>query len=189
MIAEIFLDGRKFTYELEYKKVKNINLRIRADGSIYVSASKRVSRKFIENFILSKKDFILNAVEAAKKRSFLPLKAYLSEEELRSVIKEQCKLIYPYYENLGIPFPEIRFRKMVSRWGSCHPIKKILTFNTALMYAPPECVEYVIWHEFTHFIEPNHSKNFYRELSKVCPDWKKLRNTLREINIRGDKNG
>ena len=184
MIKEIFPDGRKFTYELEYKRVKNINLRIRADGSIYVSANKRVSQKVIEDFILSKKDFILNAVESAKKRCITPLKTYLSEDELRSVIREQCNLIYPYYKNLGIPFPEIRFRKMVSRWGSCHPTKKVLTFNTALMYAPPECVEYVIWHEFTHFIEPNHSKNFYAELSKVCPYWKDLRKVLKEINIR-----
>lgn len=184
MIKEIFLDEKKFTYELEYKRVKNINLRIRSDGSIYISASKRVSQKFIESFIFSKKDFILKAIESSKKRSSAPLKAYISEEELRSVIKEQCKLIYPYYKALGIPFPEIRFRKMVSRWGSCHPTKKVLTFNTALMYAPPECVEYVIWHEFTHFIEPNHSKNFYAELSKVCSDWKESRKILKGISIR-----
>lgn len=186
MIKTIFLQKKEFEYELEYKKVRNINLRIRSDGSIYVSANKRVSQKFIEDFLLSKETFILNAVESAKNRSFAPLKVYLSEEELRSVIKEQCKLIYPYYKKLGIPFPEIRFRRMVSRWGSCHPIKKVLTFNTALMYAPPECVEYVIWHEFTHFIVPNHSKNFYLELSKVCPDWKSSRKALQKINIRGD---
>ncbi len=186
MIKAIFLNDKKFTYELEYKRVKNINLRIRADGSIYVSANKRVSQKFIEAFLLSKESFILNSVETAKSRSSAPTKRHFAEEELCSFIEEFCKAIYPYYKNRDIPFPEIKFRKMVSRWGSCHPIKKILTFNTALMYAPRRCVEYVIWHEFTHFIVPNHSKSFYAELSKVCPEWKQLRKNLKEINIRGE---
>ena len=53
MIKTVFLNFEKLEYELEYKKVKNINLRIRSDGSIYVSANKYVSQKRIEEFILS----------------------------------------------------------------------------------------------------------------------------------------
>ena len=42
MERKLVLDGRILTYELERKQVKNINLRIRPDGSIYVSAPRRM---------------------------------------------------------------------------------------------------------------------------------------------------
>ena len=59
----------------------------------------------------------------------------------------------------------------------------ILKFNTNLMYAPRECIEYVVFHEFTHFIEANHSARFYSELEKVCPEWKERRKILKNIRI------
>ena len=73
---------------------------------------------------------------------------------------------------------------MVSRWGSCNPTKGILTFNINLMYAPFECIEYVVLHEFTHFLQPNHSAKFYYELEKVFPNWRDCRKKLKEINIK-----
>ena len=50
MIKTINLNGREISYDLEYKNVKNINLRIKADQSIYMSANHRVSDKIIEEF-------------------------------------------------------------------------------------------------------------------------------------------
>lgn len=183
MTKTILLSGKELQYELDYKRVKNINLRIRTNGTVYVSANRRVPLKIIEDFLTSKESFILKALENIKKREAHSLRRYFSENELCETITNICKTIYPYYKSFNIPFPEIRFRKMISRWGSCHPVKKVLTFNTALMYAPHHCVEYVVWHEFTHFLHPNHSKAFYTELSKVFPDWKESRRILKEINI------
>ncbi len=54
---------RLIEYSLVRKKVKNVNLRIKPDGSIYVSANERVSLKFIEDFLYAKSDFILKALE------------------------------------------------------------------------------------------------------------------------------
>ena len=51
------------------------------------------------------------------------------------------------------------------------------------MFAPLECIEYVVLHEFTHFLVANHSKEFYDELSRVCPDYKELKNKLNDIKI------
>lgn len=63
MINEIDLNGRAVLYELTRKKVKNINLRVRRDGSVAVSAGKRVSLDEIEGFMRSKADAILRALE------------------------------------------------------------------------------------------------------------------------------
>ena len=51
MERKLVLDGRMLTYELERKQVKNINLRIRPDGSIYVSAPRRMPESMIEAFV------------------------------------------------------------------------------------------------------------------------------------------
>lgn len=178
------LHGRIIKYNLTYKKVKNINLRIKPNGTIQVSANKRVSEKIINSFLVSKADFILNALERYKNFADVPQKQYFSAEEIKEVILDLCKKYYPYFGDKGIKYPQIKFRKMISRWGSCNPEKAVITFNINLMYAPPECIEYVIIHEFTHFLQANHSEKFYAELEKVCWDWKKHRKTLKEIYLK-----
>ena len=182
MNREIILGDRTIKYDLEYKKVKNINLRIKSDCSVCVSANKRVTIKAIDDFVLSKADFILRALEKYKNMPVKEQKQYYTEDELKELILALCNNVYPYYEKQGIKHPEIKFRKMVSRWGSCHTKKGILTFSTNLMYAPAECIEYVVWHEFTHFLQPNHSTRFYDELAKVYPNWKECRKKLKEIS-------
>lgn len=180
----LYIGNKTIYYDITYKKVKNINLRVNSDGRVSVSANKRVSEKVINDFVSSKADFILRALESYEQKKIKPQIQYFTEEELKTLVLETCQKVYPYYEVRGIKYPQIKFRKMVSRWGSCHSVKGIVTFNTNLMYTPRECVEYVVWHEFTHFLQPNHSKMFYYELEKVCPDWKRCRMLLRETTIR-----
>jgi len=183
MKKEIIYEGRKIEYNLQYKNVKNINLRVKSGGIVNVSASKRVSQDTIDNFVKSNAKRILKAIEAFCQTENKEKHKYFDEAELKEHIISICEKVYPYFERKGIKYPKIRFKKMVSQWGNCYPKKEILTFNINLMYAPLECVEYVVLHEFTHFLQANHSKKFYEELEKVCPDWKDCRKKLRNIPI------
>ena len=183
MKKTVNLKGKTIEYTLQYKNVKNINIRIKPCGEIHVSANKKVSQKFIEEFIILKADFILKALERYENTKKQSQQQYFTEEEIKEVIHFLCKKVYPYFENKGIKYPQIKFRKMVSRWGSCNFIKGILTFNINLMYAPVECIEYVVLHEFTHFLQDNHSNKFYEELERVCPKWKECRRKLKDIYI------
>ena len=184
MIREIIFKDNIIQYNLQYKNVKNINMRIKPDGSINVSANKGVPLTVIDDFALSKADSIIQALEKYKNMPVTEQIQYYTEDEVKELIILLCNKAYPYYETRGIRYPEIKFRKMVSRWGSCHTKKGILTFSTNLMYAPMECIEYVVWHEFTHFLQPNHSSKFYDELAKVYPNWNECRKKLKDINIR-----
>ena len=149
-----------------------------------VSASKRVTVAEIERFMKSKAEFILGAIDRFENAPIKKRVQYFDEGEIKDVITDICKKVYPCFKSRGIRFPVIKFRKMVSRWGSCNYVKGIVTFNTALMYAPYECIEYVVYHEFCHFLEANHSKKFYDELEKVCPRHKEYRKILKGISIR-----
>ena len=183
MVKEIQLKEKILTYDLQYKDVKNINLRIKPDGVIHVSANRRVPQQVIDDFITSKADFILKALAQSVDRMNFPQKQYFSEHEICNVIIALCEKMYPYFKKLGVRYPAIKFRRMASQWGNCHTAKGILTFNINLMYAPMECIEYVVAHEFTHFLVPNHSEKFYEALSKIMPDWKLRRKQLKEIII------
>ena len=63
MKETIGLQGRLVTYELTRKAVKNINIRVRADGSVGVSAGHRVPKEEIEEILQRRADFLLNALD------------------------------------------------------------------------------------------------------------------------------
>ena len=110
------------------------------------------------------------------------LKKRVLETWLRKKCKDEitaiCKKVYPQVKKYGVAFPEIQLREMVSRWGSCSPKKGFVTFNTALIAMPVSCIEYVVTHEFTHFLYPNHSKKFYQQLATFMPDWEERKKRL-----------
>lgn len=55
--------GDIIEYTLVRKKVKNVNMRVKADGSVSVSAPNRVPAKFLDDFVRSRYDFIKSSVE------------------------------------------------------------------------------------------------------------------------------
>ena len=158
MIREVEYNGQIIKYELIRKRVKNINLRVRTDGTVTVSANQRVSMKYIDSFVLSKAEFVIKAVESCKNRI-----------ETKSEYK--------------IDRPRIKFRKMKSRWGSCNFVKCVITLNTNLIYCTEEMIYYVIVHEFSHLVVPNHSKDFYKVVERFCPDYKRIRKAMGDVII------
>ncbi len=223
--------GRRLEYRLTRKSVKNINLRIKPDGSIHISAHPRVPLAFIEDMIQNKQDFIFRALERfeeqrqhaaeagelklqnaddlereqGSQRNQEPDKGKLDRQvsdrekpdrqELgsrfltkyppayqRQVFEALCEEIYLRFRRQGyqVPYPTLKIRYMTSRWGSCQPQKGIITLNSLLMEKTPRCMEYVVVHEFAHFIQPNHSRAFYQVVEEFLPDWKERKKELNE---------
>jgi len=236
MIKTIILNGMSVQYDLQRKKVKNINLRIKSDQSIFVSANDSIPLDIIEDFLSSKADYILNALSRyAEMAKYAPKpKQYISGESFQilghdrrlkviqgnksivnsdesyitltvkspddyelkkrlmdkwikqlcmEIVSMLCEAVYPKFQKYGVGFPQIRLRNMVSRWGSCQPKRGILTFNISLIEAPISCIEYVVVHEFTHFLQPNHSRKFYTQLAMFMPDWKERKKILEKSHM------
>lgn len=227
----ISVNGNPLEYTLERKQVKNINLRVRKDGSVYASAHPSVPAERVDAFVRSMEMRIRNAQSRFRERQQRkpePMDYVTGEKitilgqpivlELRSGPKEQAyidgaQLIlemkepgdtaraqrllngfldrrcadvfgemveksYPRFQRMGVPMPELRIRTMRSRWGSCMPGKGVITLNRQLLAAPPECIEYVVIHEFCHFLHPHHSRQFYGLLESLLPDWKERKRIL-----------
>lgn len=79
MQRTIILNGQEVTYTLNIKKVKRLNLRVKNDGSVVVSANASCSVPTIEKFISDHADFVLNAI---KKYSSIPLFNYNDGDQL-----------------------------------------------------------------------------------------------------------
>ena len=63
MLRTVEADGNAISYTLERKPVKNINLRIRPDNCVYVSAPKDVVAKMVDAFVVEKSAYILRALK------------------------------------------------------------------------------------------------------------------------------
>ena len=96
-------------------------------------------------------------------------------------IEKVAQQVYDEFRQAGytVPSPTLRLRYMTSRWGSCMPVKKVITMNTRLLLGPTEFAHYVMVHEFAHFIEANHSSRFYKVMSDVLPNWQQVKVKMR----------
>ena len=79
-----------------------------------------------------------------------------------------------------IPYPTLTIRKMTTRWGVCNTRDKRVTLNLDLMKKPIYCLDYVIVHELSHLIHPNHSSDFWALVEENCPEYKKIKKILKE---------
>ena len=183
MKREVFYKDKKIEYILERKKVKNINLRIKPDLSVYVSANKRISVKYIDSFVLKKADFILNAIDKFKNNT-VSLEPKYSNDEFIEYINSEFLRVYDLFKKYEILKPVLKLRKMKSRWGSCNFVKGIITLNTNLIYCTKEQISYVIVHEFSHLLVHNHSKDFYNVVEIYVPEYKRIRKEMNKINLR-----
>ncbi|MBP7229075.1 MAG: M48 family metallopeptidase [Moraxellaceae bacterium] len=100
--------------------------------------------------------------------------------EARRVFPLRLAFCHEAMKSLRIPFPELKIRKMRSRWGSCTR-KAVVTLNLELIRMPPDSIDYVITHELCHLVEFNHSSRFYQVQSQFMPDWKERKQKLEEL--------
>lgn len=82
--------------------------------------------------------------------------------------------------HFGFPLSGVRIRDQATRWGSYSKRTNTIQLNFRLLFAPDDVLDYVIVHELAHIKELNHSKDFWRLVGGVVPDYKAKRKWLRE---------
>ena len=84
-----------------------------------------------------------------------------------------------YKLQLGVDYNQIRFKEQKSRWGSCSK-KCNLNFNWKLVMAPPDVIDYVVAHELCHLRHMNHSRDFWRCVEALIPNYRESRLWLKK---------
>ena len=97
-------------------------------------------------------------------------------EQARAVISERVKL---YAARHGFTYRKIRITSARTRWGSCSSMGN-LNFTWRLVMAPPEVIDYVVVHELAHLRVNNHSKEFWKQVEGIMPDYRQRLKWLKE---------
>lgn len=202
------LNNIEYQVEIIRKNNKNTYLRVK-DNKVVITTNYLTTVKTIEKLIKSNSEFINNALTRQKEkeennsfklfgkeydvvygfpRTEIDNNKIYSKDE-KTLNKFLSKYIYEIYEEKlnywynifeeNIPIPNLKIRKMTSRWGVCNIKNKNITLNLELSKYNIAALNYVIVHELSHLIHPNHSKEFWLLVSKYYPNYKDIRKYLK----------
>lgn len=158
--AKVFEEGESFYYLGEEYKLKLI---------INSNFKKATVKLGGENLVIT----VPNNFEVEKIKNTLKL-WYVDQFKL--VIEERVK---HYSAIIGVYPQRITIREQKTRWGSCSARGNI-NLNWKLIMASMEVLDYVVIHELCHMKEMNHSKEFWKLVENVYPQYKKCRVWLKE---------
>ena len=71
-------------------------------------------------------------------------------------------------EQAGLSYTRLTIRAQRTRWASCTR-SGAMSFNWRLLLAPPEVLDYVVWHEVCHLQVLDHSPRFWALLERLVP--------------------
>ena len=83
-----------------------------------------------------------------------------------------------YQAKMDVEPKAVRVIELKHRWASCSPGGN-LNFHWKCMMAPLTILDYIVVHELSHLIYPNHTKAFWNEVDKVMPDFQERKEWLR----------
>lgn len=201
-------NNKEYQIEVIRKNNKNTYLRVK-DNKIVVTTNYLTSNRTISKLITSNKEFIDRAltksISKSEDTSFKLFgreydiiygfkdtevdnnKIYTKDEKslnkylslyITNIYSERLDYWYNIFEE-DIPVPNLKIRKMTSRWGVCNIKNHNVTLNSELSKYDIKALDYVIVHELSHFIHHNHSKDFWLLVGKYYPKYKEVKKYLR----------
>ncbi len=106
------------------------------------------------------------------------IRAYF--EKTRGWLLGEC--LYEYARRFSRQPSSLSLCDFKARWGSCDAAGNI-KLNWRLMMLPPNLRDYVLIHELAHLKEMNHSAAFWKEVQKLCPDYRERRKALKDYSF------
>ena len=165
------------------KRARRVSISVRSDR-VRVAVPKGVSFKQAEKFVLSKTDWIkkhLQKLEYLKNNYQTPTHAQSLINRNTAKAALICKL-ETLARKHGFTYNRVFVKNQRTLWGSCSA-KNNINLNYKLVVLPDALQEYVILHELVHLKIKNHSKNFWNELARYCPDYKERKRELKKYRL------
>lgn len=162
-------------YILYRKNIKNMYIRISRDRKVKVSANRYVSLERIEYFILMNE----NKITAQLERLSRVVPPDADKDKCLRLFEEISMKYYPLFrEHVGDTPPQIKVKDLTATWGICHIKDNYISLSSRLYAKSREAVEYVVLHEYAHFVHRGHQKDFYALIESIMPDYKKRKALL-----------
>ncbi len=171
-------------YIIQKSRRRTISIHVSDDKKVIVKIPFGTPAFIAEKFVREKKAWIQKKLEKIENQMKLADSlGTLTEDDIRQ-IKKKAKVLLPervehYAKIAGISYKRVFIRLQKSRWGSCSADGN-LNFNCLLVLMPQEILDSVVVHELCHRRHMNHSKEFYDEVLRIFPDYKKCDRWLKE---------
>lgn len=203
-ILTLNVDGLEIPVEVTRKRVKNLNLRVRSDGTVTLSIPLRTPHAYAQAFLDRKAAWIAERVRRSAEQEALktpdgeapgyiplwgapvPREAALGEHiGIDDLYRAEVTRVLPdvaarIEQIIGVHAARWRVRTMKTRWGSCTPKTGAIRINARLAAYPPECLEFVVAHELVHLLEPSHNARFHALLDEFCPNNRSIAQRLKQ---------
>lgn len=188
------LQAGSIPVEVERKRVRRLNLRVRADGSAHLSVPWRCPLAEAQRFLDEHETWLREHVARRTERDAEPCDGLIPLWGELAALPTGSSPDELYRAELAARLPEVaarmeaalevrasgwQLRDMKTRWGSCTPRTGRIRVNVRLAAFPPTCLDYVVAHEPTHLLEPSHDARFQELLSRAYPDEAAARAILR----------
>lgn len=159
----------------------------------YQAISKMVTKQQIKNLNNSNFNYLGKNYEIVYVEycdiSFGTSKVFLNKDlDIDKWYKKQAKVIFKehldkMYSKFSkrIPYPDLKIRKMTTRWGVCNTKIKTVTLNLELIKREEKYLDYVIVHELSHLIHPNHSSAFWSLVEENYPTYKEIKKEMKQF--------
>lgn len=100
-------------------------------------------------------------------------------KEIENVFKNHFHKCFEIFSESN-KVPVLKIRSMKTRWGVYNRVNHSVTLNSHLIEYDTSKLDYVIFHELSHIIHFDHSKEFWNLVSKYCPNYKLIRKELKD---------
>lgn len=166
------------------KQSRQIRLTVKSGGEVMLSVPQRVSLARAKDFLLEKREWILEACERALSRPPRLLaqggeaEYQTHKEAARRLITSRAVSICARY---GTTYRNLSIRNQRTRFGSCSA-RGHLSFNYRLLFLPEPLLDYVVVHEVCHLLELNHSPNFWALVAETLPDYQERKRQLQAFS-------
>lgn len=161
-------------YEIHYSSRKTISIKITRDAQVVVLAPYHTDKNKIEELVCKHEQWILSHLEKMEKR--VQATPELTDEEIKRLKREAkvclTAMVERFSKFMDLNYGRITISSAKSRFGSCSS-EGNLSFSYRCILYPIEVQEYIVVHELSHLVHMNHSKEFYKLVASVLPDYKK----------------
>lgn len=167
---------------------KSLGLEGRDANTVLARIPTRVSDRELKAFVENHRSWILEKTEVMaereekRKSTPAPQPELLSKTDRMKIQLKIGKRVRHYCEAMGVTVGYVTVKNQKTRWGSCSA-KGNVNFNYQLAFLPDELLDYVVIHELAHRRHMNHSRAFWAEVEKYCPDYLERREQLKEYSL------
>ena len=108
-------------------------------------------------------------------------------DSVQSWLQRQALRIFParcnhFAATLNVKMTRLSLSSAQTRWGSASADGSI-RLNWRLVHFGLQVIDYVVAHELAHLREMNHSAAFWDVVRSVVPDYRALRDTLKDVPV------